>query len=283
MKMDSSVAMEGFLDPLFNYLKGYNKSSPDDVKDGKSIISSSWVKEQIDGIKKTFGNAEWVKANYHQPTAELSDKEKSQLSINGKVLKPAEGITYLTDNTLELIRRYNPKIEKYDKDLRVLEENALARVNANEPGDKVAVDMLKAVKSITYPIANGEKTSIFSNNNYYSISGNHLKTNQIPHKSKYILPVLTEDDVLKSGKMLVGFADFYNVATKNFSLPGSDCVNGVWENENFEYESRLGEELFEHFYYQGIPETYLKFLDYPIFNTLNYMREVGRWLQLYTK
>jgi len=282
-----SVSQEGIFDGIVAMFKGYNKPSPGDEKDGKKLTDSRWAQEQRKEIEKTFANPGWVKHNYH-PLSKAIDKELAcRLSVDGKVLPPAQGVTEALSRIRKLLETILPACKAYGQGLSDLEEDAQKRIEKGEDAEAVAKDTLAKAQRLPYPFkANFTSDELMGG--YVLRYNPKAKFNaveeiKVTYKEAPDVPELSEDDVVAAGKALLDFANEYSKLHDLIPMMGSGCDSGVWENDEFGYDSKYGEELYDEFYFQSRPDTANDFAYSPLFMFCHYLRDVGRWLQLYTK
>ncbi|QXO10977.1 hypothetical protein pEaSNUABM54_00151 [Erwinia phage pEa_SNUABM_54] len=285
--VDLLASTEGFFDNIVGFVKGYNSDSPGDFKDGKKIWAGQWVDKQRAEIAKTFANLGWIKHNYHEQKESISYEMACRVSLGGKVLKPAEGIRAAIKQVNAFYDQVSPACVKYRNDLHALEDEATRRVNAGEDADKVAADMLAKGVKLTKPIKNGWVSPEFVGAYVMQFSDRQHSVESMTAKINYrhmmVVPELSVEDILEAGKLL---ADFNKIADPLFERcphMGLGCDHGVWENGSFNYDSKLGEDLYHEFYFQSVPGKYNDFAYEPLALFYQYLRDVGRWLQSYTR
>lgn len=279
---ESLVSNEGLLDAFVKFIKGYNKDSPGDEKDGEKIYSFRWLKLQEKEINDTFGREGWVKANYHETPTQLPKEFAALLSYKGRVLKPAEGLTKGLELVKNFLKKVSPGLTTYRNALHGLEETALKRIKAGEDPVAVAKDTLKKAKVIPLPI---DKKFV-----YEDVIGEYaISRMQSPKRKGGEMVPLSLEDVIAGGEEI---ATMSKEIAELFSLPvhiGSGCDTDLWTYPGFDYNhsdedlAYLAEQLHDYFYFQNVPETQEKVQYDAIFGYAEYAREVGRWLQAYTR
>lgn len=282
-----TVSQEGIFDGIVAMFKGYNKPSPGDEKDGKKLTDSRWAQEQRKEIEKTFANPGWVKHNYH-PLSGTIDKELAcRLSVDGKVLLPAQGVPEALRRIKVLLDSVLPACKTYAKALSDLEDDAQTRIKRGEDAEAVAKDTLDKAQKIPYPLkpnlTSGELMGGYVLRYNPKAKFNAVEEIKVTYKEALDVPDLTEEDVVAAGKALLSFATDYAKLHDTIPFMGSGCDSGVWENDAFGYDSEFGEELYDEFYFQSRPDSASDFTYSPLFMFCHYLRDVGRWLQMYTK
>ena len=280
---ESLVSNEGLLDAFVKFIKGYNKDSPGDERNGKPISSYRWISEQAKEIADTFGNEGWVKSNFHPLKGQLPKEMATALSYKGSIPKPAEGIALGSKSVTKLLTELKPALTEYSNALDSLEDSALKRIRAGEDSVAVAKDTLQKVRKVKLPIQPNFKYDDLMGG--LVLSGRSSK----PSPVKETPPELTIEDVVAAGKALVNAIKDYDRFFKEAVIAGSGCDTELWEEPGFDYNhgdeklESIAEDLHDYFYHQSVPDEQTNPQYEAIFGYAEYVREVGRWLQAYTR
>lgn len=280
---ESSVSNEGLLDAFVKFIKGYSKDSPGDERNGKPVSSYRWISEQAKEIADTFGNEGWVKSNYHSLKGQLPKETITALSYNGTIPKPAEGIVLGGKLVIKFLTGLKPALTEYSNTLIELEDSALKRIRAGEDSVAVAKDTLQKVRKMKLPIQPNFK--------YDDLMGGLVLAGRFnkPSPVKETPPELTIEDVVAAGKALVNAINDYGQLFKGTVSAGSGCDTSLWKYPGFDYNNEdpkifaITEDLYEYFYFQAVPSEQTNLQYEAIFGYAEYIREVGRWLQAYTR
>lgn len=286
---DLTVSAEGIFDGLVGLVRGYaDEDSPGDDKDGKKLMDFSWADKQKEAITRTFGNEKWVRANF-KPGAKIDAKLAARLALGGKVLKPAEGYSRGRDLVDSFINKVMGPMTAYDRALKDLESEAAKRIEKGEDGPTVAKDILARAMKIKPPIPNNYTTDEFVGGYVLRFNQNtdNIKrmTIEITPKGELPVPELTVDDIIAAGKQLVNVGNDIDILLRKAPMAGSGCDVEPWtiDGSGFDYDSDTGEDLQEIFYFQADPDVFNDFCNEPVFLLAGYIRQVGRWLQTYTR
>lgn len=280
---ESLVSNEGLLDAFVKFIKGYNKDSPGDKKDGKKISSYRWISDQAKEIASTFGNEGWVKSNFHPLKGQLPKEMATVLSYKGTIPKPAEGIVLGSKLVLKLLAELKPALTEYSNALDSLEDSALKRIRSGEDSVNVAKDTLQKVSKIRLPIQPNFK--------YDDLMSGLVIADRF-HKPAPVSgtpPELTVADVVAAGKALTVAIKDYDHFFKLAVSAGSGCDTDLWKYPGFDYNIEdpkifaITEEIYDYFYHQAVPDEQIDPQYEAIFGYAEYIREVGRWLQAYTR
>lgn len=280
---ESLVSNEGLLDAFVKFIKGYNKDSPGDERNGKPISSYRWISDQAKEIAETFGNEGWVKSNYHPLKSQLPKEMATALSYKGTIPKPAEGIALGSKLVSKLLTGLKPALTEYSNALDSLEDSALKRIRAGEDSVAVAKDTLQKVRKVKLPIQPNFK--------YDDLMGGLVLSSRSnkPSPVKETPPELTVEDVVAAGKALVNAIKDYDQFFKESVSAGSGCDTSLWKYPGFDYNIEdpkifaITEDLYDYFYFQAVPDEQTNPQYEAIFGYAEYIREVGRWLQAYTR
>lgn len=281
--VESFVSNEGIFDAFVKFIKGYNKDSPGDERNGKPISSYRWISDQAKEIADTFGNEGWVESNYHPLKGQLPKEMTTALSYKGTIPKPAEGIALGSKLVQKFLAEFKPALTEYSNSLDSLEDSALKRIRDGEDSVAVAKDTLQKVSKIKLPIQPNFK--------YDDLMGGLVLAGRSskPSPVKETLPELTIEDVVAAGKALVNAIKDYDQFFKETVSAGSGCDTSLWKYPGFDYNIEdpkifaITEDLYDYFYFQAVPDEQTNMQYDAIFGYAEYIREVGRWLQAYTR
>lgn len=284
---DLSISTEGFFDGVLAKLKGYTNPSPGDEKDGKKVSSMSWAKQQRQEIEKTFANPGWVKHNFHAASTTPAENTLRRLTVGGKILKPAAGIVEGNAMLEAFIRAELPRVSRYCDGLDALEAAAQKQYDNKVDPATIIAGLTKGANALPEPVKVGTKSPILPGGVFVEyINRNQsvfCKEVDIPADKNWALPELTEQDIVDAGKALLNFGAYYDKLLSLIPTAGSGCDDGFWEDDQFDYEKPGMGEVYDLFYYQSIPDNATTGLYDAIWAYAEYCREVGRWLQSYTK
>lgn len=263
-------------------MKGAEKS-PDPHKlvddKGQKIYSTQWVGKAVQGITKYWTDPKWVGDNLHPRTIQ-APVLAMQLSVNGKVAHtPLEALRQQEKIVRSIIQQHQSAMNAYCLKLRNLEKQAETMISKQSP-EATAAWMISEAKKLKQPLAAGFTSPMLVGGVQYTVSKTGIH-NRIGRPDNYRvdstkLEAVSSDGIIQAAKLMVEQLATIGKLWEDAPIGGSGCDYGVWTH--LEYDSDYGEELWELYYYQAIPEVQSALIHFSLSEWTDTLYAVSKWM-----
>jgi len=267
---------------LGKVLSGPEKSPDPRVlldKNGNKIGRYSWVEKAAENISKTWADPKWVEKNLRSHDVQ-APKLAMSLSYQGRVFTtPVEAMTKQAQITQEVYRQYLAPVKTYGKELKAIEAEAKSKLSS-EPVETVARWMIAEADKLNLPVKAGTPSPAMVGGTQYVVAPNgdyssmSVPDNYRANATK--LNALSVDAIVAAAKLIVEQLKTIDALYDKTPAVGSGCDFGIWAK--FDYDADYGEDLWNRFYFQSIPDTQSDLLYSALFEWNTVMYNACKWI-----